>query len=220
MSTNNSPDAPGCEELPKRGIPLAFGTMASEIQVGLIPCSLHSGVQSCSKFWPDLLASPLISHCQNAFCSFPPMLLLNGNNCWAPQLILNPPQQRSCHFPSISPLPFLMIFFLLVFFSLSLVTAPYFSSLSNKADLLAVSSVTKDDFLCIHDLTTEDSPRVVSEVCLLSHAYGTFYEGLMPDSLRSSWSFKHLPGVWGLLYASLQDDYHISEYCNASFTQW
>lgn len=96
----------------------------------LTPGSLHFQRQSCSNFWPDLLASPLTPRCQSAFCSLPPELLPNCNNCRTPQLILIPAQQCSCQGPSALPQPLLSLFSALLVYHF-LVSSPYFLCLIN-----------------------------------------------------------------------------------------
>ena len=65
----------------------------------------YTGVQSCSSFRPDGLASPLTPHCQAAFCSLAPVPP-DGNSC-EPTDDPNPLSSAA----AISHLPILFFFF-------------------------------------------------------------------------------------------------------------
>lgn len=109
----------------------------AEIQVRFTPCPLHFRVQSCSNFWPDGSASPLLPHCQVAFCSL--QQLLN------PTADPNPSQQCICHFSlsHLCPLQFFFCFSCLSLFSCLLLLLYTFWCLNNKVDRLDITLASK-----------------------------------------------------------------------------
>lgn len=91
----------------------------AELQVRFTLCPLHFRVQSWSNFWPDGPASPLLPHCQVAFCSR--QQLLNPT--------ADPNPSSAVHLPLLilSPLSFAIFFLLFLFVTFSsLVASLYF----------------------------------------------------------------------------------------------